>query len=424
MAGTKHILNRLCDLQKTNFEVVDVKVKAEEIVWRIEHKDLAEYECPYCKAKVSTAHDFKWIRLTDLPLGPKKQVWEIKRARILCTCSNNVVVESLPFRSEHHRLTQRAVDYIEQVLCTKMFTVADVARLFQLDYGVVYKIDHDVLLRLWQHMEIPDPVHIAVDEKSFQKGHKYVTIITDTDTKDVIWVSEGNKKESLDQFFKVIGPERCKKIKTVSKDLHKPYSLSCQEYIPEALEVADRFHVEKRLNEAIEGCRKELTVGSNLKAKTRKAINKTRWVLRYKQENMKPHHLEKLEDLKKTNESLYEAYLHKESFMEFFTYKPSETDQALKFLIQWAVDAYKINLSSLKKFAEYIKNHTPKLLHIIMTGRSSAISEGINRKVTVLKSMAYGYRSIQYFMLKIMQRCGVLGSLVSVRSLCVDFIKI
>ena len=126
---------------------------------------------------------------------------------------------------------------------------------------------------------------------------------------------------------------------------------------------------------------------------------------------MKPHHLEKLEDLKKTNESLYEAYLHKESFMEFFTYKPSEVDDALEFLIQWIVDAYKINLKSFKKFAEYIKNHTAKLLHIIQTGRSSAISEGINRKITVLKSMACGYRSIQYFMLKIMQRCGVLGSL-------------
>lgn len=411
MAGVNPILDRLCGLQGTNFTVTDVKVTDEKVVWRIEHKKPAEYICPRCGAVVDAAHELKWIRLTDLPLGPKQQIWEVKRARILCTCSNNVIVERMPFRSHHHRLTQRLVDYIEQVLCTKMFTVADVARLFNLDYGVIYKIDHDVLLRLWQHMEIPDPVNIAVDEKSFQKGHHYVTIVTDTDTKDVIWVSEGNKKESLDQFFQVIGSERCEKIKTVAKDLHNPYSLSCQEYIPHALEVADRFHVEKRLNEAMDECRKELTVESNLKKKDRKAISKTRWVLRYKQENMKPHHLEKLEDLKKTNDSLYEAYLHKEAFTEFFNYKPTEIEDALEFLIQWIVDAFKIKLAGFKKFAEYIKNHTEKLLYIVQTGRTSAISEGINRKITVLKSMAYGYRNIQYFMLKIMQRCGVLGSL-------------
>ena len=72
------------------------------------------------------------------------------------------------------------------------------ARLFDLDYGTVYKIDHVVLLRLIQELKIPDPINIAVDEKSFKKGHNYVTIVTDCDLKKVIWVSEGNKQESLD----------------------------------------------------------------------------------------------------------------------------------------------------------------------------------------------------------------------------------
>jgi len=75
----------------------------------------------------------------------------------------------MPFRSKHHRLTQRFFDYIEQVCCLKMFTVADVARLFQLDYGLIYKIDHDVLLRSLQQTELPQPENTAVDEKSFKK---------------------------------------------------------------------------------------------------------------------------------------------------------------------------------------------------------------------------------------------------------------
>lgn len=409
MVGAENILARLCDLQGTNFEIVDCQVRDSEIVWRIAHKENAEYECPRCGAKLSACHDKKWIKLEDQPYGFRRCVWMVHRARILCSCSMNVRVEKLSFRAQQHRLTQRFVDYIEQTLCTKMFTVADVARIFNLDYSVVYKIDHDVLARLLQQTVIGDPINISVDEKSFLKGHSYVTIVTDTDIGKVIWVSEGNRKESLDQFFRILGVERCKKIKTVAKDLHMPYALSCQEYIPHAIEVADPFHVVKKLNETMDECRKELSVGSVLPITKRKAIFRLNWVLRYKQENQSEKNLKSLQELAKINEPLYLAYLHKESFYAFFDFLPSEVKEAEDFLIKWIVEAFKSNLKAMTEFAEYIKRNTGILLNIIRTGRSSAISEGINRKISVIKAMAYGYRNINYFMLKILQRCGVLG---------------
>src|SRR5690606_1909474 len=124
MAQSDIILNRLCDLQETNFEVIDVQVKEAEIVWRIQHKKEAYYVCSRCEERVFSAHDQDWITLEDVPFGNKKCRWQVKRARILCTCTNFVRVEKLSFRSRHHHLTQRFVDYIEQVLCSKMFTVA------------------------------------------------------------------------------------------------------------------------------------------------------------------------------------------------------------------------------------------------------------------------------------------------------------
>lgn len=411
MAGADIILTRLCGLQGTNFEVIDCQETAEEIVWRIQHRKNAQYLCSRCDSVLDVCHDTKWITLYDYPFGKKSCKWLVKRGRVLCTCSNTVCVEKLPFRSHHHRLTQRFVDHIEQVLCSKMFTVADVARLFDLDYSTVYKIDHEVLRRLIQELKIPDPIHIAVDEKSFKKGHNYVTIVTDCDLRKVIWVSEGNRKESLDQFFKILGPERSAKIKTVSKDLHGPYAASCSEHIPQALEVADPFHVIKKLNEVMDDCRKELSVGSVIAVSKRRLIHGLNWVMRYKQENLPSKHLESLERLAKVNEPLYQAYLHKESFYEFFNFKPSEVKEAESFLVKWIVEAWKSQLKPLQEFGEYIKRNTKILLNIILTGRSSAISEGINRKIQVIKSMAYGYRNINYFMLKIMQRCGVLGSL-------------
>jgi transposase len=411
MTPEQIILNRFCDLQGTNFIVTDVKVTESQILWQIEHKDRPVFICPKCKSENFHSHDYRWITLRDYPFGPRKNYWRIKQHRILCSCSLFVQIEELPFKAIHHRLTKRCVKYIERVLCSKMFTVADTARLFELNYGVVYKIDHEVLLRLVQNLKIPDPIHISVDEKSFQKGHSYVTIIIDTDTGDVIWVTKGNSKESLDEFFRMLGAERCKKILTVSKDLHSPYAASCKEYIPKAIEVADPFHVVQRLNHAIDDCRQELSVASKLSSKKRKRIYNMHWILRYKQENLQKGQLESLEILQKINEPLYKAYLHKEVFYQFFEFSPREVKQAHDFLIQWIVEAFKIGLYSLTEFAEYLKRHTHLLLNIIRTRRNSAISEGINTKISVIKQMAYGYKNIQYFMLKIMQRCGVLGSL-------------
>ncbi len=402
-------INRLLDLQETNFQVFDMDVKEDKITYTIKHKEPAQYICKHCGHAHDSYHDKEWIHLQDLPLGNRKVIWRIERMRILCHCQMGYRVEQMTFKSQKHFLTQRFVDYISYTLCTKMFTVADVSRLFNLDYGIIYKIDHDVLLRLWQSAEVPNPINIAVDEKSYKKGHKYVTIVSDIDRKMVIWVSEGNDKESLDEFFKILGPDRCAQIETVSKDMHKPYIASCNEYIPQALEVADSFHVVKKLSEVMDKCRRELIESSDTPKSEKKGLKEMNWVIRYKQENMSSRNHTKLNQLEKLNEPLYKAYLHKESFFEFFTFTPSEIGQARVFLDEWVRDAASIPMEAFKYFVDYINRHRDRILNIITTGRSSSFSEAINRKINVLIGMAYGYHCLEYLKLKILQRCGAIG---------------
>jgi transposase len=87
---------------------------------------------------------------------------------------------------------------------------------------------------------------------------------------------------------------------------------------------------------------------------------------------------------------------------EFFNFSPIEIGKAKKFLLDWCADVKQTIFESYKSTASYVERHTEVLLNIIRERRSSSISEGINRKVTVLKSMAYGYRCIHYFKLKIL----------------------
>ena len=408
MAYGQAILDRLISLEGTNFEVRDVKVTPELIIWQIEHKEDPEYICPRCGSRHSACFSRDWIKIWDIPWGSQRCLWKVRRAKILCHCGLNPVVERMDFRSKHHRLTQRFVDYVEQILCSKMFTVADVARLFYLDYGIVYKIDHDVLLRLWQTVDLPQPENIAVDEKSFKKSRQYVTVVTDLDRKLVIWVSPGNSKESLDQFFQVLGPEKCSKIKSVSKDMHQPYIASCNQYIPQAMEVADPFHVVQRINQAIDECRQESAMGTALRIGKSKVIFNLQWLLRRKNEHLGKQGRLSLEELAKSNEALYHCYLLKESFYEVYVFGHHQINLARAFIQDWCEDAIRAPLEGMQKLAGYVKTHQERILNSIKTGLSSAISEGINNKISVIKRMAYGYRNLQYFMLKILQRCGIL----------------
>lgn len=208
MAQANIILNNLCGLQHSNFEVCDVKVYKDREEWYIKRKPGALPICNNCGLPYEYgSHSISTVDIIDQPSGCLKKIWKVTRAKIACPCNLGILVERLDFKADHHLMTKRFVNYIEELLCTKMFTVADIAKMFNIDYGIPYKIDHACLIRLMQFHVLELPERISVDEKSSRKGHNYVTIVSDLDKGEAIWVAEGNSKASLDLFFKVIGPE-------------------------------------------------------------------------------------------------------------------------------------------------------------------------------------------------------------------------
>jgi transposase len=109
--------------------------------------------------------------------------------------------------------------------------------------------------------------HIAVDEvyarkkskfKDEDRDHRFFTVITDLNTRRVIWVAESRKKVALDQFFQLIGQEACKRITVVAVDQHDAYAASVKEHCKNAKVVWDKFHIIKNFEEAVNEVRKSL----------------------------------------------------------------------------------------------------------------------------------------------------------------------
>ena len=59
---------------------------------------------------------------------------------------------------------------------------------------------------------------IGIDEISYKRGHRYLTVVVDHDTRRLIWSAPGRDKATLNMFFDELGPDRCAAITHVSAD--------------------------------------------------------------------------------------------------------------------------------------------------------------------------------------------------------------
>ena len=58
----------------------------------------------------------------------------------------------------------------------------------------------------------------GVDETSYRKGHKYMTVIINHDTGEVVWLHENHGKTVFEKFFQALTDEQRASIQYVSGD--------------------------------------------------------------------------------------------------------------------------------------------------------------------------------------------------------------
>jgi transposase len=55
-------------------------------------------------------------------------------------------------------------------------------------------------------------VRIGIDEISYRRHHKYLTLVGDHDTGHIVWGGDGRSGDTLGRFFDALGPDGCKSI--------------------------------------------------------------------------------------------------------------------------------------------------------------------------------------------------------------------
>lgn len=362
--------------------------------------------CSGCGAVHTSVHSKGQMRVEDLPISGRRVFLYLEKRKYRCP-EGGIYVELLPW--VHGRFTKRFAEQINRL--TAITTNSEAGWFFGLDDEVVYRIDRAILQEKADDLLAPTPAPraMSVDEVAWKKGHSYVTNVVDIDRRVVIWNHDKHGKTVLDAFFKSLTEKERAEIEVVACDGAKGFLSSSRHYAENALIVLDHFHVKSYLSAALEDVRKQELAKAKKDATQDELAGllhcKQRFILlRNKPSRKKTQVLKRLEEL---NEPVYKAMLLKEQFATIYDFREKKAAQPA--LRAWIGEALRSGLAPFKELALKLFRKRHYVLNFFVQRITSAISEGINNKIKRLKRMAYGYRDVAYFLLKVHQHCGLLN---------------
>ncbi len=382
-------------------ERVDLKLEIGEVHIILGHAPELRWPCPECGASC-TLHDHQ----------PERQ-W-----RHLDTCQYKTILHAAPPRSNCPEHGPRVVKLpwtepgsrftalfeglaIHWLLATSK---TEIRRLLGLSWDEVHHIQTRAVDRGMARRKDEPIENLGVDEKSFKKRHKYVTVVNDLDGTRVLYVAPGRGKASLDGFWGTLSQEQRETIRSVSIDMWDPYIDSIKEHVENAEEkiVFDKFHVAAHLGKAVDEVRrrenKEL-----LESNDRRLVNTRYTWLR----NGSALSDEQWAALRDADLKTARAWALKETGMDLYLYQ--RVPAAKAFFARWHGWAVRSRLKPMVEVAKMMKRRLKNILTYLKLQTTNAKSEAINAKIQWVKYTARGFRNIANFITAIYFHCGGLN---------------
>ncbi len=360
-----------------------------------------KHKCPVCGCEEVTVDKIRQRTVRGLPGGACDVEIRFWSTRVYCpSCKGRWKNEPIPFLSNAHaRITKTFEKFLMGLRLAKI-SILDLSKIFNVPWHTILGIELRYLEE--NYPKTPRWVScIGVDEIYIQrssKHHKFITVVRDLDSGDVLFVGDGKGQDGLFGAEKVLGKYN---IKTVCMDMSNAYQAWFSEHLPNARIAFDHFHLVKLANNIVDQERRYALNGMDIDE--RKVLKNTRYTFLANKEDLKPEALERLEALSTRFESLGEAYRLKESLRNIYFTAKTEADARVDF-IKWCDMASISKVSALKRLSKTIRSKMESIL-TYWTGDhlTNASMEGFNNKIRTLVKSAYGIRSRRYLKYKIYQ---------------------
>jgi transposase len=372
---------------------IDEKAKTLKL-WVRRKRGNGKLECSGCGRKLAEVYDSYEREVRDLPCFEFRTTVVIELYRVRCPdCGvKTEKVPQLPSKAPFSKRFEEAVG-----MACESAAVRRVARQFGLSSSTVRAIDVRYLKRWAQSRRKPALRQMGIDEIYLGKKQKFLTVVCNLNTGEPLWFGRERKKETLDEFFETqLSAFQRSAVSAACVDMHEPYRLSLEQWVPRCSLIYDKFHVMKRANEAVAEVRRAEFFRKGGAA--RELFKGKHWLLLTRWVHLNTNRKRQLNQLFALNRRVMKAYLMKESLDRLWNY--TYEGAMLRYLQSWIDQLRWQRLKPLEKLARMLLKHLEGILNYCKTKVRLGVVEAVNGNIKALLRRGRGYRDLDYLLLK------------------------
>ena len=342
-----------------------------------------EATCPRCGRSTWQVHQWhrQWKR--DAPLWGKR-VWVLLwKRRFRCRACRRVFTEDDPACGRRRRTTTRLRRQVSQQ--AQEANVRAVARW----YGVSERL----VERSWQETygQVSPPswphVFLGLDGFCGRRRGRMWTGLWDLEARQPVAVIPRERQGDVQRLLERHVDRET--VRAVVIDLAEAYRQALHVVLPDAVVVADKFHVLALAGRALREVRGGRRLRGNLA-----------WLLDRGVERLRPEEHRRLHTALAAHPSLAKAWALKEKLRAL--YQSPNAAAAEAALAAWLREAEASELAPFQRVAGTLGRWHAEVLNYWRYPITNAMVEGKHNRVKVLKRRAYGYRNDRNFMLRIL----------------------
>lgn len=354
----------------------------------------SEFEvCPKCATKSYSVYDKRWVKVQDEPVRGSGTYLHVLKRRFRCPGCKSVFTEPVQGIRKGFKTTERYRRGLRWA-CENFADLKKVRKAYSCSHWLVYKVFYEQLeLKSHERINDPWPKTIGIDEHSFRRARgrkEFVTSIIDYNNKRFKDVVLGRTRGELEQNLSYI-PGR-ENVKNVVLDMCDPFKNFARDFFPNAMLTADKFHVLRLLNPALNKRRKEVT-GDKRK-------HPARWMLLTTGKRLEYFERKVLATWLDEHDALREVYHYKEALHGF--YRIRGRNRAQKALTKMFDRMALSKLPEIKTLRKTLMKWRKEILNYFETRLTNGRTEGYNNLAKTIQRRSFGFKNFQNYRLRLL----------------------
>ena len=403
----KTILNKIHRFKSFIYTTARFSMEGDDLILEIgiEPRKNSKGICSKCGQPGPCYDHLETRKYEFIPIWGIKVYFLYMTRRIDCL-TDGVTIEKLPWVDGKHHLTNTFRIFLAS--WAKKLSWKETAESFNVCWEHVFRSVKYVVEYGMKNRSLKDILSIGIDEIKYKIGHKYLTLVYQIDEgrRRLLYVGKGRSAKTLLRFFSEFGEERSAQLKFICTDMWKAYLKVIKRKAGQALNILDRFHIKKHMNDGVDKTRrKESAFLENNGYEP--ILKKSRWSLLKNPENRTFKQSLKMKELLQYNLKAVKSFLLKLEFEKFWRYKSPFWAEV--FLDEWIYKVMRSKIEPMKDVAKMLRNHKPLILNWFKVKGirlSSGPVEGLNNKAKVTIRKSYGFREFNVLKMALFHQLG------------------